>query len=187
MIDLRQSCEIRAIRCYELASAHFGRDFKRIPIEYSTRMTKTAGKFTYRGDEAVRIRFSDVLLDLNPEAFIERTVGHEVAHHIVFEVYGRGQPHGKCWQEVMKLFGQEPSRCHSYETPKTNKVKYVIEGKEYFLGKIQHGRCQRGQTYVAKGNVKITASDWVDFHANARAYFNGESFEDFSKMNNPKG
>ena len=153
---------MKADLCYTIVERHFGRQFNRIPIEFSNRMIKTAGKFTYLGDLAMHIRLSNVILEDNAVDFVKRTVGHEIAHHIVHELYGcNAQPHGAEWKYVMKLLGQEPSRCHNYKTVQ-NKVKYIVEGEEYFLGKIQHGRCQRGQTYInGKTKAKITASAWV--------------------------
>ena len=158
----QQQCELRSIRCYDLAERHYGRKFDRIPTEYSNRMTKTAGKLCIRGGKATLIRLSMVILNDNPTAFVARTVGHEIAHHIAHEVYGYGiRPHGREWKEVMNLFGQEASRCHSYKTVQ-NKVKYRVEGVDYFLGKIQHGRCQRGTVYInGKTKAKISAGNWV--------------------------
>ena len=158
----QQQCEIRSIRCYDLAEKHYGRKFDRIPTEYSNRMTKTAGKFRYLGDKSILIRLSNVILDANPVDFVKRTVGHEIAHHIAHEVHGCNiKPHGREWKEVMRVFGQEASRCHEYKTVQ-NKVRYVVDGKDYFLGKIQHGRCQRGQVYInGKTKARITAGAWA--------------------------
>ena len=162
MTDNQSRCYERAQECYRIAAEKMGILVRPIPIQYSNRMTKTAGKFTFRGEESLYIRLSNTILEDNVELFIERTVGHEVAHHIVHEKYGRNvQPHGKEWKEVMAVLGQEASRCHNYKTVQ-NKVKYIVEGKEYFLGKIQHGRCQRGQVYInGKTKARITASAWA--------------------------
>ena len=159
--ELQERCYQHAQACYRVAAEKAGIYVEAIPIDFSNRMTKCAGKFTFRGNEAIRLRYSNVLLELNPEEFIARTVGHEVAHHIVHSKYGADvQPHGAEWKGVMLLLGIDDSRCHSMVTPKANKFEYVIDGKSHYLGKIQHGRCQRGTVYVSK-KARITASKWV--------------------------
>lgn len=63
------------------------------------------------------VRLNAVLLTENPTAFIARTVGHEVAHLAAHLKHGDGiDPHGPEWQAVMVAFGQDPSRCHSFNT-----------------------------------------------------------------------
>lgn len=63
-----------------------------------------------------RINFNPILLDQNPEDFIQQTVGHEVAHLGAFVKYGgRIQPHGPEWARVMFYLGLPPKRCHNYD------------------------------------------------------------------------
>lgn len=159
--NLQSACERRASTYYMEADRHYGRYFKAIPITFSNRMTKTAGMFIFTDRGSKEIRLSNPIMSMNFDAFIERTVGHEVAHHIVHELHGRVQPHGKEWKEVMAVFGLEAKRCHSYKV-ESNKVEYIVDGKSYFLGKIQHGRCQRGQVYINnKTKARIVADAWV--------------------------
>ena len=57
------------------------------------------------------------LLRRHGDDFIARIVPHEVAHYVVFQVYGRrAQPHGREWREVMSLFGVPPDVRHPYTT-----------------------------------------------------------------------
>lgn len=63
------------------------------------------------------IRLNSVLLTENTEEFIEKTVGHEVAHLATHTKHGEGvAPHGEEWQAMMRAFGLEPLRCHRYDT-----------------------------------------------------------------------
>lgn len=66
------------------------------------------------------LMFNPIILMENVEDFLERTVGHEVAHLVSFTIdreLGRG--HGPLWKRVMSEIGQEPTRCHSYDTTST--------------------------------------------------------------------
>jgi SprT protein len=65
------------------------------------------------------LRFN--IITLNPDYFsnghmedmINRTLPHEIAHLVAYQLFGdRG--HGRGWKMVMRQFGLEPSRCHSY-------------------------------------------------------------------------
>ena len=163
MTILQQQCELRAIQCYRVASEHYRRSFKHIPISYSNRMTKSAGKFKWNGFSGA-ITLSNVLLELNKEEFIARTVGHELAHYFTMCVYGRDvSAHGSEWKSVMKVLGQEASRCHSMKVNPSVKFTYLVDGEEVKMGKIQHSRCQRGTaTYrTRKGKNDILPKHWV--------------------------
>lgn len=59
-------------------------------------------------------RFNSQLLHGNPEAFLNRTVAHEIAHHIAWRIF-KDRGHGKYWKAVMRSLGCEPTRCHSYD------------------------------------------------------------------------
>jgi SprT protein len=162
MTQLQEACIMRADRCYLAASEHFRRTFKRIPITFSNRMTKSAGNFKWNGFSG-SITLSNVLLELNKEAFIADTVGHELAHYFAHIVYGRSvQAHGKEWKSIMKMLGQEPSRCHSMKVIPSTKFIYVVDGEQVNFGKIQHSKLQSGKaTYrTKKGKRNILASDW---------------------------
>ena len=107
--ELQEKCYQQAQKCYRTVAEKVGIYVEPIPMDFSNRMTKCAGKFTFRGNEAVRIRYSNVLLELNPIEFIARTVGHEVAHHIVHSKYGTDvQPHGAEWKGIMMVLGIFP-------------------------------------------------------------------------------
>ena len=89
----------------------------------------------------------------NREAFLKRTVPHEIAHLFAYRMYslpyGRPiKPHGKEWQKVMRDMGLNPSRCHSYIVTKAREVKreylYRCKCREYPLTVILHKRIMKG-------------------------------------------
>lgn len=81
-------------------------------IDFSIRGT-TAGRAYYNEN---RIRFNADIVYLNPDEFIERTPGHEVAHLVAHKINPACSPHGSDWKRVMCKFNLPPIRCHSYRT-----------------------------------------------------------------------
>jgi len=172
MKDLQVKCLRRAEEVYAIANTHFNRNFKRIPIVFSNKLTKTGGYFQFsrswikqeQGNGAIKIQLSNSILRLNPEQFIADVVGHEIAHHIVHEVHGvNEQAHGRRWKQVMALFGQEANRCHSMKTETANKFKYNVNGKILHVGKVRHNRIQNGTaSYIVRGKGEIKAHHWME-------------------------
>lgn len=142
--------------CLEIAEQRFGRKFKFPKVRYDKRGT-TAGTAHFR-DWAVN--FNAILLVENEDAFIARTVPHELAHLIDYKVhpenfrcgYGRKRSvHGPTWKRIMMMFGADPSRCHSYDVSKAKvkeKTKHQYECKTcksiMTVGPVRHRKIQRG-------------------------------------------
>ena len=110
----------------------------------------TAG--TARRDGTM-INFNMAILKAQPEAFIARTVPHEVAHAAIGQLHGtRVQPHGREWKALMVNLGAAPERCHSYDLT-TVKVKrqrrwtYACACTQYDLTTVRHNKIQRGCAY----------------------------------------
>lgn len=94
------------------------------------------------------------------------TVKHEVAHWVqraiygYFDNYGRKvMPHGKEWKGIMRrVYGLEPTRCHSYDTTKT-KVKRQRRfawscpcGQDLQLTTRMHNKCIRTKQQTKGSN-----------------------------------
>jgi SprT protein len=162
--QLQVKCIERMEECYAIAEEHYGRSFTRIPVEFSSRLTKTGGYFRFNRftAEAINIKLSSSILALNPEQFIAEVPGHELAHYIANEMYGPHIGHGFEWKQIMRLFGQSPNRCHNMETVKTNTFTYNVNGTVVELSKVRHNKIQRGYaTYSLRGAGKILPSHWV--------------------------
>lgn len=87
------------------------------------------------------IDINDQLLVENPDEMIRDTVAHEVAHLVVYTLFGnRPKPHGFTWQCVMlDWFKVEPKRCHQFDTANVGKgkrTKVAIDIKGLFGGKL---------------------------------------------------
>ena len=154
---IKRRVTARVAECIEIANRHYGRNLPMPTIEYGLRGT-TAGR---AWGEENRMKLNSMLLVENEDDFITRTIGHETAHIIDKAVNGRqyktnrngrrvNDSHGESWKAVMVLLGQNPSRCHSFDTT-NSKVKKAPRDKFVWtcdcagattmsLGKKRHAR-----------------------------------------------
>jgi len=114
----------------------------------------------YRSQDLI-IRYNTAIAAKHFEAFKSRTPAHEVAHHIVHEVWGgrlfqRTAPHGKEWQRVMRLLGvNDIGRCHTYDlggikVKKQQRHSYQCRCATHKISTTRHNRIQRGMIYLCK-------------------------------------
>ena len=133
-----------------IAATHFG--WKVLPaMEVSFDLKgQSAGQMQLRGKHC-RLRFNPVLMTQNYEHYLEVTVAHELAHAVAALVFGRKiKPHGREWQLVMAMFGQEAERCHNYDLSQTKirrlqRFRYRCACREHELTIIRHRRIQSGE------------------------------------------
>ncbi|ETX11483.1 SprT protein [Marinomonas ushuaiensis DSM 15871] len=140
--------------CFDKADAFFGNSFKRSSCNFKQR-GRAAGTAHLQKNE---IRFNYFMYQQDPEIFISTVVPHEVAHIIVFQIYGGNvKPHGKEWQAVMmKVYGIKPDRTHTFDTPVPKETyQYYCECQEHNFTKQRHTRSLRGTQYICK-NCKST-------------------------------
>lgn len=118
-----------------------------------------------------KVSFNAILLKENWEEYMNDTIPHEVAHLVVYELYGveyrrtrtgRVQriSHGPRWKGVMRDFGCEPKRTHDMDVSnarqgKRTKTKYLYRcshcGAEITIGPKYHKDIQRGRGLIHKG------------------------------------
>jgi len=101
--------------CFDKAERFFGNVFQRSACNFKQR-GRAAGTAHLQKNE---IRFNYFMYQQNPFEFISTVVPHEVAHIVVFQIYGSTvKPHGKEWRAVMmKVYGIKPDRTHTFDTP----------------------------------------------------------------------
>jgi len=137
------------------AERFFHRRFELSEIRFDVH-GKTAGYFKQLSSGFSLINFNDVLLQANGEAFIRRTVPHEVAHLVVHQMHGCAtRPHGKEWKEVMRLFNADASRCHDYDVSHVRsrqykRFEYRCDCQTHYLTSIRHNRVLSGQNYLCR-------------------------------------
>lgn len=101
--------------CFSLADDLYDREFVRPAVRLDLKGTTAGMAVWVKGSKASTIRFNPILLAENWSAFRDRTVPHEVAHLVARDLYGENvRAHGAEWQAVMKDFGCDATRCHSY-------------------------------------------------------------------------
>ena len=118
-------------------------------VEYNVNGT-CAGKAWYRTN---KVSFNPVLLMENVDEFLARTVVHEVAHLIAWDVY-LDKGHGAQWRRVMTRLGAEPKRCHSYDVATVRKTRttfeYKCNCKTHYISTRMHNSILAGSTYSCR-------------------------------------
>lgn len=110
--SLLQLLHQRVDACFVQAEARLGRSFPRPQIHCNMR-GRAAGSARLQTWE---LRFNPALYEANQQAFLAEVVPHEVAHLLVYALWGEGRgksrapPHGRQWQSVMReLFALAPT------------------------------------------------------------------------------
>ena len=137
-------------KVYQTAERVYGRNFSRPRICVNLRgATAGLARIVLGYSE---IRYNEALYLANKEQFISRTVPHEVAHLLVYELYGRRmKPHGLEWQTVCRKIGMtDIERCHDYDvtglvTRRSRPYLYSCGCKQFHLTVTIHRRIMMGQ------------------------------------------
>ena len=82
----------------------------------------------------------------NQQHFITHTVPHEVAHLLVYQLYGRTKPHGKEWQQIMnQIFDLTAKTTHQYDVSnvKGKTFTYACQCAEHQLTIRRHNKIVR--------------------------------------------
>lgn len=128
----------------------FGRDFTRIPVQFDLRGS-TAGMFKVTGRRSV-IRYNPWIFSKYFDENLRDTVPHEVAHYLVYAVYGdrRIKPHGTEWRELMDRFGADPGVTFDLDLEGVPQRRqrthpYRCDCRVHSLSTTRHNRVQRGR------------------------------------------
>ncbi len=157
--SLKQKVESVAREYFLTAQRIYGSDKINVfpEIRYNTK-GRTAG-FCWYKDGNHWIDLNPILLNENPDEMLNKIVPHEMAHHVVHQLYEKDyrrfpKPHGNEWRIVMMNFGLDPDRCHKMDTStirhmQNNGFEYVYKCNcsVHNLSKIRHNRIQNGTRY----------------------------------------
>ncbi len=152
------------------ASRYFGRVFPAPTITFR-RSGKNAGTaFLIQN----RINFNPVFLVENFQEYINQVIPHEVAHLIVFQVYGKQRnlnksffrkrsipvkPHGEEWRHLMEsVFGADAFTTHNFDTASLGikTFTYQCGCQTIELTTRRHNRIRNGVSYRCKRcNVEL--------------------------------
>lgn len=146
--------------CYRRANEYYGRVFEVPHVTFDLR-GRAAGQYNHKSTSIVgkhhhRLRFNRVLLYQEGDRLIDRTVAHEIAHHIAFLLHGPRVAHGLPWQQIMiKVFKKDASRCHSFDVTRTMREVYIYscdcrDKNEHPVGRRQHQNILKGGAYKCR-------------------------------------
>lgn len=114
MLDshLKLQAESVVKSCMQQASLFFAQPFNIPKLSFKLK-GKCAGKAYLQLWE---IRLNPVLFAENIEQFLDEVIAHEIAHLLVYKLYGpKAKPHGKEWQSIMwQVFHVQPKTTHSF-------------------------------------------------------------------------
>ena len=126
----------------QLVEAYFKRKFTMPEVNYELRGIKAGVAYLQKNE----IKFNRTLLLENADEFIRQVVPHEVAHLIVYQMFGRVKPHGREWQIVMNEIFKLPSdTCHQFDTKNVQgkTFEYRCTCQTHFLSIRRHNRIVR--------------------------------------------
>lgn len=95
-----------------------------------------------------RINLNPVLFCHNRDAFFTDVIAHELSHLLVFQLFGRVQPHGWQWQKMMEEVFQRPANTtHNFDLAplKLKSFYYRCECGPVELSVRRHNKVIRGQ------------------------------------------
>ena len=149
--DLRARAFARLQALWALAVPHLGRRRLAPPAMGFYRGRTDAGRAHQREQ---RIEINEDLLERHPEAMLGETIAHELAHVLVFQLFGRrARAHGQEWQAVMReWFGIRPQRTHNFDLEglqvrRQQRHRYHCGCREHALSTVRHHRALRGVDY----------------------------------------
>lgn len=125
-----------------LAEAYFKRKFAMPEVNYELRGIKAGVAYLQKNE----IKFNRTLLLENADEFIRQVVPHELAHLIVYQMFGRVKPHGKEWQLVMnEIFKLSADTCHQFDIKNVQgeTFEYRCACQTHFLSTRRHNRIVR--------------------------------------------
>jgi SprT protein len=97
------------------------------------------------------IRFNLAIASRYPQAFVDQTVSHEVAHLVTAACFPGARPHGPEWRAVMASFGcRDAPRCHSFAVPqgqirRQRRWRYSCDCRIHALSTTRHHRVANGR------------------------------------------
>lgn len=138
--ELHQKTLDRIEAVYRRVEEHYGMNFPRPQISFQLK-GRRAGVAYYREN---LIKLNRQLLAENGDKFILDTPGHEAAHLVARRLFGGFiKSHGNEWKSIMRIIGQEPTRCHEFEV-KTNHVYSCACNPSNYISTYYHNRSVKG-------------------------------------------
>ena len=148
-IELQSQLMAVVTRCYDTANRALEREFPTPQVLFNQR-GKIAGCALLQKNT---LKFHPLLYQQNQEHFLTHVVPHEIAHLLVWQLYGKTQPHGHEWQNIMvNVFNLPPYRTHQYNVDNIGikTIMYGCECGEVALTIRRHNKVLKGARYRCK-------------------------------------
>lgn len=147
---LKMQVQRKLAESLRLAEMYFKREFPMPMVSYDLRGMKAGVAYLQKNE----IKFNRTLLEENSEEFVRQVVPHELAHLIVYQVFGRVKPHGKEWQAVMNgLFQLPADTCHQFDVQNVQgkTFEYRCDCQMHLLSIRRHNRIlKEGVEYLCR-------------------------------------
>ena len=110
---------------------------------------KSSGMFVVKHKQQF-IRYNEMIFSAYFEDSLTNTVAHEVAHYVVFSIWGlkKVKPHGKEWKQVMALFGVKAEVTSDYDIShiplnQQRRFDYTCSCMTHQLTTTRHNKVQK--------------------------------------------
>jgi len=147
--QLKSELLIVVERCYHTAEQRLGRQFPRPEVLFNQR-GKIAGCALLQKN---MLKFHPKIYEQNKAHFLEHVVPHEIAHLLVWQLFGKTAPHGRQWQHMMvNVFNVPPSRTHQYNVDDIGikHITYHCDCGDIKLTMRRHNNVLKGTIYRCK-------------------------------------
>jgi len=147
--QLKSELLIVVERCYRTAEQRLGRQFPRPEVLFNQR-GKIAGCALLQKN---MLKFHPKIYEQNKAHFLEHVVPHEIAHLLVWQLFGKTAPHGRQWQHMMvNVFNVPPSRTHQYNVDDIGikHITYRCDCGDIKLTMRRHNNVLKGTIYRCK-------------------------------------
>ncbi|WP_075182385.1 SprT family zinc-dependent metalloprotease [Pantoea sp. 1.19] len=144
-IALQQAALARLRAQLRLASDTLARPFPEPTLSFQQRGTAAGTAWL----EKWEIRLNPTLFLENREAFIAEVIPHELAHLLVWTLYGRVPPHGKAWRWMMEeVLGVPANRTHRFTTDSVrgSHFPWFCACQQHQLTVRRHNKALRGDS-----------------------------------------
>ena len=139
---LKMQVQRKLNQSLQLVEAYFKRKFTMPEVNYELRGIKAGVAYLQKNE----IKFNRTLLLENADEFIRQVVPHELAHLVVYQMFGRVKPHGKEWQLVMnEIFNLPAYTCHQFDIKNVQgeTFEYRCACQTHFLSIRRHNRIMK--------------------------------------------
>jgi SprT protein len=148
MLTIEQKSQLNDIvkQCYIQAEQRLNKRFPRPAVLFNQR-GKIAGCALLQQNT---LKFHPTLYLQNKEHFLTNVVPHEIAHLLVWQLFGKTAPHGKEWKHMMvSVFDLPPHRTHQYNVDNIGlkSTLYFCECGDIPLTIRRHNKVLKGAIY----------------------------------------